>query len=264
MKKLATFLLMLSGAVWAADQPVDRNKSPSADARWVTLILRTQEGVTPEVMTLQYQSKSCKESRAYGVGGGSQSGSMQMLALDFEKINLVRQQEEHRYQARFAIDGGGPCQWLLQTLSVAFKYRSRNVLVKDQEATSWPIEIAFNKQKDARRSLNVRMQLDYFPVIVQSDSVAKNQLRLRPRQLFMLPSFDPAESGILLLQPKVFDELPLIASSDPQSRYQYLLRYPDGSSGKASSLDQVGVNDGKMNCLLQGKAKCDTSDLSEN
>lgn len=256
MKKFAAHLLGLFCSASFAQQ-ADRTQHPAEDARWTTLIVQAQQGLEPQPITLQYESRKCKESRAYGVGGQSQSGSMQMPALSFEKPQWVKSAQSHEYKIRFAVDGGGPCQWQLQYFEFRLQYQSSNPLVKGQQAESARIRIEFRKDRAALRRSNVRMALDYFPVIVMDADAAKNQLKLRPKTLLMLPSFDPPESGVMLLQAKVFEDMALTARKSSENRYDYVLNYPDGSTGKASSQDTIGVDDSRMQCLLEtGKSKC--------
>lgn len=260
-KKFAAPLLGLFSSMAACTatqaQQADRTQAPPDNARWVTLIIQAQQGLEPLPITLQYESQKCTENRAYGVGGQSQSGSMQMRALSFEKPQWTNRAGSHDYQTSFAIDAGGPCQWQLQSLEFRLQYRSSNPLVKGQQAQSDRIDIRFRADKEALRRTNIRMTLDYSPLIIQGDDAAKNQLKLRSKMLFMLPSFDPPESGILMLRTKVFEDMTLTARQNPESRYDYLLQYPDGSSGKASSQDTIGVNDSRMQCLLEtGKSSC--------
>ncbi|MEG2047984.1 MAG: hypothetical protein RR100_14130 [Comamonas sp.] len=260
-KKFAAPLLGLFSSTAACTaalaQEADRTQAPPDNARWVTLIVQAQEGLQPLPILLKYEAQKCKEERAYGVGGQSQSGSMQMPALNFEKPPWTKKAGSHDYQMSFAIDAGGGCQWQLQSLQFRLQYQSRDLRVKGQQAQSGQIDIDFRNDKSALRRANVRMKLDYFPVVVLDEDAAKNQLRLRAKMLYFLPHFDPQESGIIMLRTQVFEDMTLNARQSPESRYSYLLQYPDGSTGKASSQDTIGVEDSRMQCLLEtGKSAC--------
>ncbi|MDL5037009.1 hypothetical protein [Comamonas resistens] len=257
MKKFAIALLMLCGPVFAVLAQVDRTHKPAEDARWITLIVQAQEGLQPLPISLKYEAQKCKEERPYGVGGQSQSGSMLMRALSFEKPSWTKKAGSHDYLLSFALDGGGDCQWQLQSLEFRLQYQSRDPRAKNQQAQSGQIDIDFRNDKSALRRADVRMKLDYFPVLVLGDDAAKNQLKLRAKMLYLLPHFDPPESGIIVLRSQVFEDMTLIARQSPEDRYSYLLQYPDGSTGKASSQDTIGVEDSRMQCLLEtGKPVC--------
>lgn len=239
------------------DRKADRMQSPSADARWLTLIVKAADGVEPQPVTLQYASEKCKEATRYGVGGQSQSGTAMMRALNFEKVDLVREAAGDAYKARFAIDAGGACQWKLVSLETSFKYRSNHRLVKGKEVISHRNEFNFRSAKDAIRTPNVRAEFAYFPVIVLKDEPSKNELRLRPKSLFFPPNLDPSESGTMTLEVKVFEEMAMTVHADPHESYRYLVTYPDGATGTNTSIDTVGVEDARMQCLLSsGKKSC--------
>ncbi|MDR2299829.1 MAG: hypothetical protein LBE30_15965 [Comamonas sp.] len=248
---LLFFIACITGSSRAEEPEVDTRQSPAADARWLTLIVQAENDIAPQPVSLEYQAGQCTESRSYGVGGQSQSGRMQMPALHFEKITLSKQTSSQRYQARIALDAGGSCQWKLVGLSTQFKYTSQHAQTKGQELLSQRIKIAFADRKNAVRKLDVLMRFQYFPVIYLADNPAQNSIKLQSGGFPDLPSFDPAESGTLMLQFKVFNDLAMTARVDPQNPYLYLTTYPDGATGATTS---AGVMDERMICLMQTRA----------
>ena len=249
----------LAGCTSASDldRKADRTQSPSADARWPTLIVKAVDGVEPQPVTLQYASEKCKEATHYGVGGQSQSGTAMMRALNFEKVELVRAASGNAYKARFAIDAGGACQWKLVSMETSFKYRSKHRLVKGKEVISHGNEFNFRSAKDAIRTPNVKAEFAYFPVILVKDDPSKNELRLRPKSLFFPPNLDPSASGTMTLEVRVVEDMAMTVRADPQESHRYLVTYPDGATGTSPYLDAVGVEDERMQCLLSaGKKSC--------
>ena len=239
-------------------QSADRTQSPGADARWLTLIVKGSEGVTPQPVTLEYESEKCQESRPYGVGGQSQSGRTRMRAVNFEQIKLIKQPDGNDYKARFAIDAGGRCQWKLVSLEAAFVFRSGHAQANGKEVRSNRTTFSFRDRKDAVRAPNVRMQLPYFPVILVKDDPRQNELQLRSKGLILPPGFDPSASGMMILEWQVFDDKAMLVREDTESRYRYFVTYPDGATGTNTSLGQVGVDDERMQCLLTAEKKnCD-------
>lgn len=262
-KKLSIPLLVLCFSMASCtsaldlDQKADRTQSPSANARWLTLIVNAEAGVEPLPVTLAYESEKCQEARSYGVGGQSQSGTALMRALNFEKVNLVREPAGDAYTARFAIDAGGSCQWRLVSLETSFKYKSRNPLAKGKEVISNRNKFEFRSEKNSVRTPNVKMTYAYFPVIFVKDDPSKNEVRLRAKSLFYPPSLDPSASGTMTLELKVFDDMAMTVRAAPQDSHRYLVTYPDGAIGTSSSGDVVGVEDERMQCLLSfGGARC--------
>lgn len=240
------------------DQDVDRGQSPTEGARWLTLIVQSNEGVEPQPVKLEYESDKCKERRTYGVGGQSQSGAALMKAKTFEEITLVGEAAAG-YKARFAIDAGGRCQWTLITLETSFKFTSKNHLVSENAVVSRRNKIDFRNEKNAVRLPNVKMRIAYFPVIELKDAPLSNTIRLQPASLFLPPSFDPSASGTMMLEVKVIDEMAMTVREDPKDRHRYLVTYPDGAKGASRWRDTVGVEDERMQCLISLPKKDCTS-----
>lgn len=212
MKKSSIPVLMICcsmiGCTSAFDpeQKADRAQNPPANARWLTLIVNAEDGVEPLPVTLKYQSEECKEMTPYGVGGQSQSGSAPMRAMSFEKIDLVKEPGAGAYKARFAIDAGGRCQWKLQSLETSIRYRDR-LINNGREVISSGYELRFRNEKDAVRSSNVRVQYSYIPVISMRGEPSKSEVRLKLTSGLVPPSFDPATSATMTLEPKVFGDM---------------------------------------------------------
>lgn len=248
---LLVILACIAVSGWAKESEVDIRQSPPDNARWLTLIIQAEDDIAPQPVSLEYQAGQCTESRSYGVGGQSQSGRMQIPALHFEKITLSKQTSGQRYQSHIALDAGGICQWKLVGLSTQFKYTSQHAQTKGQELLSQRINIVFADRKDAVRNSDVRMRFQYFPVIYLADKHEQNRIRLQSGGFPDLPSFDPVESGIMMLQFQVFNDLAMTARADPQNRYLYRTTYPDGATGSTTS---VGMMDERMICLMQTRA----------
>lgn len=101
----------------------------------------------------------------------------------------------------------------------------------------------------------MRVPLSYFPVILVGNTSSDTRIRLQARSLFLPPSLDPSASGILTLEPKVFDDMAMTVRADPQDRHRYRVTYPDGATSTSSSEGMVGVNDERMQCLLSSAKK---------
>lgn len=250
--QLIAVCFLLAGCASALDtsQKADRTQSPAADARWLTLAVTLPEGARPLPVKLHYDSARCKEPRSYGVGGQSQSGVAMMRASHYEDLELVKDPAGHQYKGHLAIDGGGPCQWMLTSLETAFTYTSRHPLVKGREVKANRISFEFAKAKDAIRAPNVRMVFPYVAVIITDDDASEKELRLAPLGFINPPTFDPSASGTMYLVFKVHDDNPITARPVPQDRYRYLVSYPDGSTSVSHSKNYVGVQDARIRCLI--------------
>lgn len=213
MKKLAIPVLMIFYSMVSCTsalgpgQEADRTQSPPTNARWLTLIMKAEDDVEPAPVSLKYESEKCKEVSHYGVGGQSQSGSTLMRALNFEKIDLVREPVSSTYKARIAIDAGGRCQWKLVSLETSIRYKSRNHLINGREVLSGRYELEFMNRKDSVRSSSARVQYSYIPVILVKGEPLKNEARLDLISGLIPPSFDPSTSITMTLEPKVFGDM---------------------------------------------------------
>lgn len=254
----ATLLCATLAACSFAREPAplaDRTQDPPADARWVTLIVNAGEGLVPQPVALEYQSEKCEESRSYGVGGQSQSGTALMRAQNFEKVELVREATGNAYKARIAIDAGGPCQWKLVSLDASFRHQSRHPLVPGKEVSTLAKQFYFRSGRDAIRTPGVRVKLAYFPVIFLRDQPLPNEMRLQPLSLYLPTHLDPTGSLTLMLEPRVAADKAMVVRADPQDSRWYLMTYPDGATGRSYSRDVIGVEDERMQCLLSASAQ---------
>ncbi|MBF7978527.1 MULTISPECIES: hypothetical protein [Rahnella] len=118
---LLPVLVLLSGCYDRTDQTL----SPPENARRVTVAVKVPDGITLLPMQMLYRSERCKtksynsSNEAYEIRG--YNGFKQ--AFSSEGSNGIRQQ-------RIAIDGGGPCQWQLNSLRVSFTLPPSSLLVK--------------------------------------------------------------------------------------------------------------------------------------
>ena len=157
----------------------DQTFSPPENARRVTVAVKVPEGITLLPMQMLYRSERCKSkgynssNEAYDIRG--YNGFLQ--AFSTQGNSDIRQQ-------RIAIDGGGPCQWQLNSLKVSFKIANNNPLVQGKEVIETHYIFDFDdygfsdgygtgKAKEARGEL--ALKTDFFPVVTRLD---KNDISL--------------------------------------------------------------------------------------
>ena len=151
----------------------DQTLSPPENARRVTIAVRVPEGITLLPLQMLYRSERCKtksynsSNEAYEIRG--YNGFMQAF--------IPRANSDIRQQ-RIAIDGGGPCQWQLNSIKVSFRIAGTNPLVhgKNVFATSYIFDFddygfsdgyGTGKAKEARGDLYLKA--DFFPVVPHLD-----------------------------------------------------------------------------------------------
>jgi hypothetical protein len=115
LSKIAVFLpavVLLSGC----DGRTDQTLLPPDNARRVTVAIRVPEGITLLPMQMLYRSERCK-SKDYN----SSNEAYEIWGFNGFKQAFRPQGSGDLWQQNIAIDGGGPCQWQLNSLRVSFK-----------------------------------------------------------------------------------------------------------------------------------------------
>ena len=147
----------------------DQTFSPPENARRVTVAVKVPEGIALLPMQMLYRSERCKSkgynssNEAYDIRG--YNGFLQ--AFSSQGNSDIRQQ-------RIAIDGGGPCQWQLNSLKVSFKIANNNPLVQGKEVIETHYIFDFDdygfsdgygtgKAKEVRGDLTLKTH--FFPMV---------------------------------------------------------------------------------------------------
>ncbi|MBF7978528.1 MULTISPECIES: hypothetical protein [Rahnella] len=168
LNKITIFLpvlVLLSGCYDRTDQTL----SPPENARRVTVSVKVPDGITLLPMQMLYRSERCKtksydsSNEAYEIRG--YNGFKQ--AFSTQGSNGIRQQ-------RIAIDGGGPCQWQLNSIKVSFRIADDNPLVKGKEVieTSYIFDFGdyglsdgYGTGRAIKANGNLDLKADFFPMV---------------------------------------------------------------------------------------------------
>jgi len=147
----------------------DQTLSPPENARRVTIAVRVSEGITLLPLQMLYRSERCKtksynsSNEAYEIRG--YNGFMQ--AFSTIANSNVRQQ-------RIVIDGGGPCQWRLNSIKVSFKIADGNPLAKEKEVieTNYIFDFddygfsdGYGTGRAMEASGDIILKTDFFPMV---------------------------------------------------------------------------------------------------
>ncbi|WP_186379335.1 hypothetical protein [Yersinia massiliensis] len=106
----------------------DRTLAPPLDAKWVNVTFRVPEGITLLPMEVLYRSERCKTVRYNSSNEPHDIPGYN----DFEQPFVQLEGSDIR-QLRVAVDGGGLCQWQLNSLMVSFKIADNHPLVKGKK-----------------------------------------------------------------------------------------------------------------------------------
>ncbi|MEW6484441.1 MAG: hypothetical protein AB1423_07340 [Pseudomonadota bacterium] len=121
---IACAVTLLSGC----DNRPDKTLSPPADAKWVDVTFRVPEGITLQPAGLLYRSLQCKSVRY-----NSSNEPHDIPGYNDIERPFGASDGDNIRRLRVAVDGGGPCQWQLNSLKVSFRIADDVPLVKGKE-----------------------------------------------------------------------------------------------------------------------------------
>ena len=121
---IACAVTLLSGC----DNRPDKTLSPPADAKWVDVTFRVPEGITLQPAGLLYRSLQCKSVRY-----NSSNEPHDIPGYNDIERPFGAPDGDNIRRLRVAVDGGGPCQWQLNSLMVNFRIADDVPLVKGKE-----------------------------------------------------------------------------------------------------------------------------------
>ncbi len=161
---LPAFLLLT-----ACYEKTDQTLSPPENARRVTVAIKVPDGITLLPMQVLYRSERCKSK-----GYNSSNEAYEIRGFNGFKQAFPAQGNSDIRQQRIAIDGGGPCQWQLNSLKVSFKIADDNPLVIGKEVIETNYIFDFDdygfsdgygtgKAKEASGDIDLRT--DFFPMV---------------------------------------------------------------------------------------------------
>ncbi|WP_025901709.1 hypothetical protein [Tatumella sp. UCD-D_suzukii] len=121
---IACAVTLLSGC----DNRPDKTLSPPADAKWVDVTFRVPEGITLQPAGLLYRSAQCKSVRY-----NSSNEPHDIPGYNDIERPFGASDGDNIRRLRVAVDGGGPCQWQLNSLKMSFRIADDVPLVKGKE-----------------------------------------------------------------------------------------------------------------------------------
>lgn len=215
----------------------DQTLSPADNARRVSVSFRMPEGITLMPMQVLYRSEKCMD-KSYN----SSFESYPVRGYNGFTQPFVRQGMGDLWQTSIAINGGGPCQWLLNSLRVSFSIAGNIQLVKGKEVieTSYIFDFGdyglsdgYGTGKAKEVSGDLDLKTDFFPMVTNHiDNTTSLKLfggNTGPekwRRRFRLRN-----TQIILIEPVIhFDKV--VTLTPPDAPGKLTATYPDGSSEK--------------------------------
>ncbi|EOF6512567.1 hypothetical protein ACK1C0_004327 [Salmonella enterica] len=115
---------LLSGC----DNRPDKTLSPPVGAKWVDVTFRVPEGITLQPAELLYRSAQCKSVRY-----NSSNEPHDIPGYNDVERPFGAPDSDNIRRLRVAVDGGGSCQWQLNSLKVSFRIADYVPLVNGKE-----------------------------------------------------------------------------------------------------------------------------------
>lgn len=228
----ASVVTLLSGC----DNRPDKTLSPPAGAKWVDVTFRVPEGITLQPAELLYRSAQCKSVRY-----NSSSEPHDIPGYNDIERPFGAPDADNIRRLRVAVDGGGPCQWQLNSLKVSFRIADDVSLVKGKEVidTSYIFDFGDYGLSDgygtgrARAFSGERLELktDFFPMVANHiDNTVSLKLfggetgteRWRRR-------FNLSNTQYIAVEP-VVHLMKVVVLNPPDHPGNLTATYPDGSS----------------------------------
>ncbi|MEW6483843.1 MAG: hypothetical protein AB1423_04260 [Pseudomonadota bacterium] len=229
---IACAVTLLSGC----DNRPDKTLSPPADAKWVDVTFRVPEGITLQPAGLLYRSAQCKSVRY-----NSSNEPHDIPGYNDIERPFGAPDGDNIRRLRVAVDGGGPCQWQLNSLIVSLRIADDVPLVEGKEVidTSYIFDFGDYGLSDgygtgrARAFSGERLELktDFFPTTFISHMFNKTTLKLfggdtddekwsRRYQL--------ERTEFITIEPQFHAKKNVFIEADKQRGYGMVITYPEG------------------------------------
>ncbi|WP_186372055.1 hypothetical protein [Yersinia vastinensis] len=169
LNKVVVLLLSVIVLLSACGDRTDQTLSPPENAHRVTVEFKVPNGTTLLPMQVLYRSDTCK-SKSYN----SSNEAYEVRGYNGFKQAFSQQGSGDIWQQRIAIDGGGPCQWQLNSLKVSFKIADNNPLVKWKEVIEtnyifdfddYGLSDGYETGRAKEASGDLDLKTDFFPMI---------------------------------------------------------------------------------------------------
>ena len=164
---IACAVTLLSGC----DNRPDKTLSPPADAKWVDVTFRVPEGITLQPAGLLYRSLQCKSVRY-----NSSNEPHDIPGYNDIERPFGASDGDNIRRLQIVVDGGGPCQWQLNSLMVNFRIADDVPLAKGKEVidTSYIFDFGDYGLSDgygtgrakAFSGELIELKTDFFPMVV--------------------------------------------------------------------------------------------------
>lgn len=231
-------MFLLSGCGDRTDQTL----SPPNDAHWVTVQFKVPEGTTLQPLQVMYRSDICNDTSQ-----NSNGQSYDIKGINGFKQNFNQQGKSEIWQTRIAIEGGGSCQWMLNSIKVSFNLSDTVPLVTGKKNISTNYIFDFDdfglsdgygtgKQKHAEG--NIKIDSDFFPKIFINKMFHETSIEMfggdvNNRQWSRRYKLQGAQN--IVIEPKLHANKIVTLESNEKAP-GLSIRYPDGAVEKSDRI----------------------------
>lgn len=165
-----TVLVPFIALLYGCGDHTDRTLDPPPNAKWVDVVFRVPEGITLLPMEVLYRSERCKTVRY-----NSSNEPHDIPGYNDLEKPYSQQGSSNTWQARVAIDGGGWCQWQLNSLRVSFKIADNNPLIKGKKVIDtnyifdfddYGLSDGYGTGRAKETSGDLELKAEFFPMVI--------------------------------------------------------------------------------------------------
>jgi hypothetical protein len=233
-------LALLSGCVKDYDV-----LTPPPDSEKVKIVIKVPAELEPKPLLAKYESARCRMFVDFpGVGTVPFPGS------NFQNSKFTRRGETDLYEAEVFVDGGGECEWQLDSIEFGVVYRTPNRFAKKVTAYYGGTVIvkfdgeraAFNTVDQFIEGPDLKIVKDYYPWVREAYELGYYDKSVNlAKEHESYRTYRARDARNIYFEPALHSDL-VVTSTSPKKRFAdeivtTTFRYPDGTEESNRELE---------------------------
>ena len=233
-------LALLSGCV--KDYKV---LTPPPDSEKVKIVIKVPAELEPKTLLAKYESARCRMFIDFpGVGTVPFPGS------NFQNPKFTRRGETDLYEAEVFVDGGGECEWQLDSIEFGVVYRIPNRFAKKVTAYyGGAVLVKFDGQHAAFNTVDqfiegpdLKIVKDYYPWVREAYELGYYDKSVNlAKEYESYRTYRAPDARNIYFEPVLHSDL-VVTSTSPKKRFAdeivtTTFRYPDGTEESNRELE---------------------------
>jgi hypothetical protein len=233
-------LALLSGCV--KDYKV---LTPPPDSEKVKIVIKVPAELEPKALLAKYESDRCRMFVDFpGVGTVPFPGS------NFQNSKFTRRGETDLYEAEVFVDGGGECEWQLDSIEIGVVYRIPNRFAKKVTAYYGGTVVVkfdgeqapFNTVDQFVEGPDLKIVKDYYPWVREAYELSYYDKSVNlAREYESCRTYRARDARKIYYEPVLHSDL-VVTSTSPKKRVAdeivtTTFRYPDGTEESNRELE---------------------------